>query len=82
MNNRRIEVPRILAALTSGEESSSLERILGGDKWDIHFESSFHEAEKALHAGSFGVVICAARFAGGSPVVMLRKGLRRHASFS
>ena len=65
MNDRRVDIPRILAALGSREDCSSLERILDGDNWHVHIELSFREAEAALLARPFGVVISPAGFDDG-----------------
>ena len=65
MKGNSIEVRSVLAALTSGEECTSLMRILGSAGWELQFAPSFAAAKDVLRAFPGGVVICTRRFEGG-----------------
>jgi DNA-binding NtrC family response regulator len=54
-----------LVAIASTNESASLRHILNGDNWALRFAGTFPEAQAALGATPFGVVICGGRFEDG-----------------
>jgi len=69
-------VRRVLIALDSCEESDVLQRILDGDNWGLHVACAFPDAEAALCASSFGIVICPRRFQDGHGWKDLLKGIQ------
>jgi DNA-binding NtrC family response regulator len=65
MKQDTTEVRNILVALGSRERGESLEQILGGEGWSLHYVHTFAEAENALRSFSFGVVLCGSDLADG-----------------
>ena len=65
MKGNSIAVRSVLAALASGEECTSLMRILGGAGGDLQFAPGFAAAKDVLHSFPNSVVVCTRRFEDG-----------------
>jgi DNA-binding NtrC family response regulator len=65
MKENSIEVRSVLAAFASGDECTSLMRILGGAGWNLQFATGFAAAKDVLHSFPNGVVMCTRHFEDG-----------------